>query len=183
MPTWREILSFAKEAKERIQNSSMLNPLARGAIKSIPVVGDILLEIWDNSTDSTKNKSKQILETLTIIEKMNENTFQTFSQTMNDNKDEILKNLDKLNQILFETKMFFYMSIFLKIIFSKFKNEISQLTNFHVLKNITNSLFQKHLKLILLFLTIFCFFVTPSKKRSIFFCDWARWGPPDPDPS
>ena len=105
MPTWRETLAFAKEAKELVQKSSILNPLARGAIKSIPIVGEILLDIWDISDGSSKNKSKQILQTLNTIERMNENTFLTFSQKMNDNKDEILKNQDKLNQILFETTL------------------------------------------------------------------------------
>ena len=105
MPTWRETLAFAKEAKDLVQKSSILNPLARGAIKSIPVVGEILLDIWDVSAGSSKNKSKQILQTLNTIERMNENTFLTFSQKMNENKDEILKNRDKLNQILFETTL------------------------------------------------------------------------------
>jgi len=105
LPTWSEVLSFAKQAKELIQNSSMLNPLARGAIKSIPIAGEILLEIWDNSADTAEDKSEQILETLTTIERMNENTFQTFCQKMDENRIEILRNRDKLNQILFETSL------------------------------------------------------------------------------
>lgn len=103
MPTFKEIINTAKMAKEYVQKSSILNPLARGALKNIPVAGELLLEMWDQSAGSDEDKKEQILETLKTIENMNESTFENFKEKLNDNHDEILKNRDKLNQILFDT--------------------------------------------------------------------------------
>jgi len=98
---WREVLENAKRAKKFVQDSSILNPLAKGAIKSIPIVGDVLLDMWEQSAAPDNEKISQILETLKMIENGNEETFNTLCVEFRKNHDEIIKNRDLLNQILY----------------------------------------------------------------------------------
>jgi len=99
--TFKEIIGHAKKVKKRVQESSILDPLARLAIKSIPVAGDILLEMWDKSAGSDSVKD-QTLATMDLIIKMNEENFKEFTTELKGNKDEIIKNQGLLNEILFK---------------------------------------------------------------------------------
>ena len=67
----------------------------------IPVVGEILLEMWDQSSGSNEDKSAQIVETLTLIEQGNEETFKILKEKFVENKEEIIKNRELINEILF----------------------------------------------------------------------------------
>ena len=99
MVTFGEIVSYAKKAKKYVQESAVLKPIARIAIKSIPVAGDILLEMWDKSGGSDDVKD-QTLATMDLIIKMNEENFKEFTTELKGNKDEIIKNQGLLTEIL-----------------------------------------------------------------------------------
>ena len=102
MYSWNEVLDTTKNAKKLVQNSSILNPITRGAIKTIPIVGEILLEMWDQSSSTEDQKISQIIDTLKIIEKGNHRAFRDLCKEFTKNRNEIIDNHDILNQVLFK---------------------------------------------------------------------------------
>ena len=57
--------------------------------------------MWEQSSGSNEEKSAQILATLKIIESGNEETFEILCKKFKDSKDEIIKNRELINEILF----------------------------------------------------------------------------------
>jgi hypothetical protein len=87
-----------------IQKVPVLDALAKNAIREIPMVGGLLVDLYQNSKDKPEDKTKQILQLLQEYQKMDEKTLKRVFNELQSNKEEILKNRTYLKEIVSDTK-------------------------------------------------------------------------------
>ena len=103
---------FFSQVKEQIsstikviQDDPILDAVAQSAIAEIPFVGNLLLNLYDNSKGTEEDKTQQILLLLQNYENMNEKRLAQEFEKLQENKDEILKNRDYLEQLVSDTSI------------------------------------------------------------------------------
>ncbi len=101
---------FFEDAKTAMQNvifSIQKTPYADLAVRSllpeIPVVGNLLLNVYDKSSGTTSEKNQAILTALENYDKLDEQRLKQEFQKLDDNKEEILKNREYLEQLVSDT--------------------------------------------------------------------------------
>jgi len=76
------ILGIIKEkvtnAITYVQENPVLDAVATSALESIPVAGNILLKMYENSRDTPEDKTEQILQLLKEMEQMNDEKLEKF---------------------------------------------------------------------------------------------------------
>lgn len=103
MGFWTEVKQNVSNAIREVQKHPVLDAFAQSALESIPVVGGLLVKIYENSKDSPPDKTEQILKILKNYEQMNERDLELEFRKLDENKDEIIKNQDYLKQLVSET--------------------------------------------------------------------------------
>ena len=87
----------------KIQSNPILDAGTKSVLNDIPFIGTFLLNLYENSADSTEEKTKQILRILSNLNKMNEKTIKQLSTKLEENQDQILENTNSLNLIQEDT--------------------------------------------------------------------------------
>jgi len=97
----------AKTAMQNVISSLQQNPYADIAVRSllpeIPVVGNLLLNVYDQSAGTTSEKNQKILTALENYDKLDEQRLKQEFQKLDDNKEEILKNREYLEKLVADT--------------------------------------------------------------------------------
>lgn len=103
------ILGIIKEkvtnAITYVQENPVLDAVATSALESIPVAGNILLKMYENSRDTPEDKTEQILQLLKEMEQMNDEKLEKFCSGLEENKELILENQDYLKKISQDTSI------------------------------------------------------------------------------
>ena len=99
MTFWKDVKQKITDTIEIVQKNPVLDAFATSALESIPVVGSLLVKIYQNSKDVTKESTEQILQLLKNMESMNEENLEEFCRGLNKNKELILKNQEFLKKI------------------------------------------------------------------------------------
>jgi hypothetical protein len=86
-----------------VKSHPVLDPLARTAIESVPYVGSFLIKVYDNASGSEEDKGKLILQLLENIQSMSEQKFIEFTEKLDANRNEIVKNREVLSELILET--------------------------------------------------------------------------------
>ncbi len=90
------------KAIDRIRADETSNLIVRSALPVIPVIGDFLLNLYDNSSKTPQNNS-QILAVLEKYDAMNEDSLKKAAKGLQENKDLIQKNQYSLDHLLSDT--------------------------------------------------------------------------------
>src|SRR3989344_3794300 len=103
-------MSLAKSIKEKIltaistiKNNPILDALAQSALEEIPVIGGLLVKLYENAAGDEEDKTEQILQILNNLSKLNEESLEKIIEGLNKNRDEIIKNRCYLAQLLVDT--------------------------------------------------------------------------------
>lgn len=87
-----EIKQKAKQALDYVQANPILDAVARGAMETFPA-GQILLKFYDKYAEiNTEDAASDIARSLKLITEMNEEQFDNFAESLEENKQEILEN-------------------------------------------------------------------------------------------
>lgn len=103
MGFWNEIRSKIKDTIDLVQKNPVLDAFASSALESIPVVGGILVKLYDNSKESPEDKTGQILQILSKMQEMNDESLEKFCRGLEQNKAIILENQAYLKKISADT--------------------------------------------------------------------------------
>ena len=99
MINWINVKDSIKNTIKEIQNDSILDTLAQSSLKSIPIVGDLLSDIYNNSKDTPEDKTQQIVQLLETMNNMKEEKLEEFCVELQNNRNSILKNHNFLHEI------------------------------------------------------------------------------------
>ena len=99
MGFWSDVKDKVQNALEIVQQNPILDAFATSALESIPVVGSLLVKMYDNSKDSPEDKTEQLLQLLKKMQNMNDSQLENFCRGLDKNKELILKNQIYLKQI------------------------------------------------------------------------------------
>lgn len=105
MSFWNEVKTKLKNSINVIQNNPILDAFATSALESIPVVGNLLVKMYENSRDCPEDKTKQILILLQKMNSMDENKLEIFCRNLEKNKNLILENQIYLKEISTDTSI------------------------------------------------------------------------------
>ena len=107
-----EDIDFFSKARESIENAIKTiqdNPLADVAVRSIlpeiPVVGNLLLNLYDKSSGTTDETNAQILTVLEEYQKMDEQNLRQAFNILEENKGGIQKNTYHLEKLVSDTSL------------------------------------------------------------------------------
>lgn len=103
MTTWEEIRGKLEDTLQYVKKHPILDPLARTAIESIPYVGTFLIKVYENAGGTEEDKSELILQILENIQSMTEQKFMEFTEKIDANRNEIVKNRQVLSELILET--------------------------------------------------------------------------------
>ena len=105
MGFWSEVKIKIQNAIEVVQKDPILDAFATSALENIPVIGNLLVKIYNNSKDSPENKTEQILILLQKMENMHDNELENFCRQLEQNKAIILENQSYLKEISADTSL------------------------------------------------------------------------------
>ena len=105
MGFWGEVKIKIQNAIEVVQKDPILDAFATSALDNIPVIGNLLVKIYDNSKDSPENKTEQILILLQKMENMHDDELENFCRQLEQNKAIILENQSYLKEISADTSL------------------------------------------------------------------------------
>ena len=105
MGFWSEVKIKIQNAIEVVQKDPILDAFATSALENIPVIGNLLVKIYNNSKDSPENKTEQILILLQKMENMHDNELENFCRQLEQNKVIILENQSYLKEISADTSL------------------------------------------------------------------------------
>ena len=105
MGFWREVKIKIQNAIEVVQKDPILDAFATSALENIPVIGNLLVKIYDNSKDLPENKTEQILILLQKMENMQDDELEKFCRGLEQNKTLILENQSYLKEISADTSL------------------------------------------------------------------------------
>ena len=100
---WADIKSKNKNAIVEIEKNSVLDEISQYALGVIPIFGSLLVELYQNSTGTKKEKTEKILELLKNFDLMDEKFFEQEVRLLVDKKEEIMKGQISLEEILGES--------------------------------------------------------------------------------
>ena len=100
---WADIKNKSKNAIVEIEKSSVLDEISQYALDVVPIFGPLLVELYQNSTDTKKEKTAEILELLKNFDLMDEKFFEQEVRSLVDRKEEIMKGQIPLKEILDES--------------------------------------------------------------------------------
>jgi len=89
---WTDVKTRIKSAAEESQKNQILDDFAKSAIESIPVVGVILLRLYENGDGSEEERTKQILTMLKETDKFDEDKLEQFCRRLQKYRNEVTKN-------------------------------------------------------------------------------------------
>lgn len=103
-PWWGQIHDVAINACEVVKKNPILDELARGSIKQIPVIGEILLGFYDKYTGSSdEDKTSEILDVLQYMANLDQKMLDNFCDELEKNRDQVIKNGIFLSKIVSNT--------------------------------------------------------------------------------
>lgn len=103
MEYWTDVKNKINNTLKEVQKNPILDAFAVSALESVPVVGVLLLKIYENSTDSPKDKTAQILELLQNMSGMSEMKLEKVCREMEKNREEVLTNRSYLKTLVNDT--------------------------------------------------------------------------------
>ncbi len=103
MGFWNDIKDKLKDAISIVQENPVLDAFARTALESVPVVGSLLVKLYENSEGKPEDKTRELLQLLKNMEQMNEQKFEEYCRKLDANQNEILINRNYLKQLVSET--------------------------------------------------------------------------------
>ena len=89
---------------KEIQNNPTADIIVSSVLPEIPVVGNLLSNLYENSKGTPAEKNQEILKLLKEYQQMNEADLKKSFTQLEENKDLILKNQYRLDQVLDDTK-------------------------------------------------------------------------------
>ena len=105
MGFWTDVKEKISSALDIVQKDPILDSFAIYALESIPVVGGILVKMYNLSKDPPEDKTEQILLLLKKMKEMNDDKLENFCRGLEQNKELILKNQNYLRQISNDTSI------------------------------------------------------------------------------
>jgi len=105
MGFWDGIKEKITDTVKIIQVNPVLDSFAKSALVEIPVVGRLLLDLYENSKGTDEEKSQQILRLLRNYEKMSEDNLSKTLRKLEENKEEIINNHDYLEILVADTEI------------------------------------------------------------------------------
>ena len=100
-----EIKEKIKDTIKIVQDDPILDAVAKAAIDEIPFVGGLLVNLYDNSKGTPEDRTSQVLILLKNYENMNEKRLKQEFEKLEENKQEIFKNRDYLEQLVSDTSL------------------------------------------------------------------------------
>lgn len=92
-------------AVKQIQSNPTADLMVKSILPVIPVAGPLLANLYENASGSTSEKNAQILKVLEEYQKMDEAQLQKAFSKLEENKELILTNQYKLDEVLVDTKL------------------------------------------------------------------------------
>ena len=105
MGFWTDVKEKISSALDIVQKDPILDSFAIYALESIPVVGGILVKMYNLSKDPPEDKTEQILLLLKKMKEMKDDKLENFCRGLEQNKELILKNQNYLRQISNDTSI------------------------------------------------------------------------------
>lgn len=100
-----EIHGSLTSAVKQIQGNPTADLMVKSILPIIPVAGPLLANLYENASGSTSDKNAQILKILEEYQKMDEVQLQKAFSKLEENKELILTNQYKLDEVLVDTKL------------------------------------------------------------------------------
>lgn len=89
-----------KKIIDRIRKNKVLNAAAKSLLQEIPIVGNFLVNLYENSADSEETRTNQIIQILENLQKFNEHQFEDLKNVIQLNKEYLLQNKKSLSQLV-----------------------------------------------------------------------------------
>lgn len=105
MGFWNDVQAKVQSALDIVQKNPILDAFATSALESIPVIGGLLVKMYDNSKDSPEDKTDQLVQLLQKMQNMTDNQLENFCRGLEQNKELILENQNYLKQISQDTSV------------------------------------------------------------------------------
>ncbi len=100
---WEEIQSAVGEAFTRVQASPVLDAVAKGALKQIPLVGDILADVYESSGESEEDKARKLENILEHIKGFQAEQFEALNQELTSTRAQLRRDSNALDTIFEKT--------------------------------------------------------------------------------
>jgi len=91
-----------KAALDYVRGNKILDAAAKSLLQEIPIVGDFLVTLYDNSAEDDGAKIEKVIQVLDNLQKFNEQQFEELKNAINSNKENLLQNSESLS-LLSET--------------------------------------------------------------------------------
>jgi len=105
-------MGFWDDVKEKISNTLIeikknpyLDIVAKSALENIPIIGNILVKVYENAPGGEENKIEQIVQLLQNLEKLNTESLELISREIKNNENLLINVHDSLTQLTDETSL------------------------------------------------------------------------------
>ncbi len=100
MTYWSDVKDKINNTIETIQKNPILDTFAISALESIPVVGKLLLKLYENSKESQEDITSKIIQWLEKMKLMNDENLEKCCRALEKNEQSILQNQKYLEKII-----------------------------------------------------------------------------------
>ena len=101
----QEIKNRAKQILDIVKNNPILDAGAKNLLPSIPFIGGFLAELYGNYVGTSEEKNQQIKKLLDNFSKLNSGQLEDLSEQLIENKEDILRNQNYLQQLVTESSL------------------------------------------------------------------------------
>ncbi len=100
MSSWHIIKQRIELALEKVKATPVLDSAAKTALKSVPYVGEFLINLYESTGGSDQERSRKILEILDKLEKFHVQQFRQLTIMLSDNREMLIHDAKALDNIL-----------------------------------------------------------------------------------
>jgi len=105
MGFWDDVKEKISSTLVEIKKNPLLDVVAKSALESVPIIGGILVKLYENAPGDDEDKTGQIIQLLNNLEKLNTESLETISRGIANNGDSLINITDSLSQLTNETSL------------------------------------------------------------------------------
>ncbi|MDH3313915.1 MAG: hypothetical protein OER82_05820 [Nitrosopumilus sp.] len=103
MGFWDDVKEKVSDTIIEIKKNPYLDVVAKSALENIPVIGNILVKLYENAPGKEENKTEQIIQLLQNLEKLNSESLEVISREIKNNENLLINVHDSLTNLTNET--------------------------------------------------------------------------------
>ena len=96
MGFWDDLREKLSNALNEIKKNPYLDAVAASALESVPLVGSLLVRLYENAPGEEETKTSQITQLLTHLEKLDTQSLEDICRGIDENKDLLISVDDSL---------------------------------------------------------------------------------------